>query len=62
MSMSTSLIDDLSGIAQSAGRLALDARTRGLREWIKQGNELVTSAELQINGYVAAELSVSFPA
>jgi myo-inositol-1(or 4)-monophosphatase len=59
--MTTSLIHDLAGIAQSAGRLALDARTRGLREWIKHGNELVTSAELQIHGYVAEELSRLFP-
>jgi fructose-1,6-bisphosphatase/inositol monophosphatase family enzyme len=61
MSMSTSLIDDLSGIARSAGRLALDARTRGLREWIKHENELVTSAELQIHGHVLAELSRLLP-
>jgi fructose-1,6-bisphosphatase/inositol monophosphatase family enzyme len=59
--MITSPIDDLSGIARSAGRLALDARTRGLREWTKHGNELVTSAEVQVHEYVAAELSRLFP-
>jgi fructose-1,6-bisphosphatase/inositol monophosphatase family enzyme len=60
--MTPSPIDDLTEIARTAGRLALDARTRGLSEWTKDGNELVTSAELQIHAYVAAELSRRFPA
>ena len=59
--MTTSLVHVLSAIAQSAGRLALDARTCGLTEWTKHGNELVTSAELQIHEYVAAALSRLFP-
>jgi myo-inositol-1(or 4)-monophosphatase len=47
----------LAGIAQSAGRLALDARKRGLREWTKHGNELVTSAEVLIHEHVTTEIA-----
>ena len=47
----------LAGVAESAGRLALDARRRGLREWTKHGNELVTSAEVLVHEHVTTEIA-----
>lgn len=56
-----SLIDGLAALARSAGRIALDARTRGLRRWTKDGNELVTSAELLVHRHVIDELARLLP-
>src|SRR6478735_11844799 len=55
--MTTSLMQALAGVAQSAGRIALDARRRGLREWTKHGNELVTSAEVLVHEHVTTEIA-----
>ena len=59
--MGSPLLQDLATLAQSAGRIALDARRQGLRRWTKHGNELVTSAELLIHRHLVDELARLLP-
>jgi fructose-1,6-bisphosphatase/inositol monophosphatase family enzyme len=59
--MTTALTTTLSSIARAAGGIALEARRGELRRWTKQGNELVTSAELAIHDHVIRELSRTLP-
>lgn len=59
--MSRELITTFGEIAHGAGRIAIEARREGLRQWTKNGNELVTSAELRVHEQVTSELARALP-